>query len=330
MSTFSILRMIVWAAAIFMLVGQQEASAESAVGYEVTAIPVEGGTPIPVSIWYPTTATPSERTAGPFVQNVATGGPISWGRRPLIVMSHGTGGSKEGHYDTALSLAKDGFIVAALEHTGDNYRDSSRATDLANRPKEISRLIDFMIRNWEKKSAIDTRKIGAFGFSSGGFTILAAAGGVPDLSLIARHCAEHPTFFACQLVGRNRNHLDIKDVFNADTRIGALVVVAPALGFTFAKGLDKVTQPVQLWRADADEILPAPYYADAVRVALPRRPAFHAVPNAGHFDFLAPCSAILLSAFPLICNSQAGFDRLKFHTEFNREVVSFFRKKFKA
>lgn len=48
--------------------------------------------------------------------------------------------------------------------------------------------------------------------------------------------------------------------------------------------------PVQLWRADNDVILPHPRYAEAVRLALPETPDHHVVPNAGHFDFLVPCS----------------------------------------
>jgi predicted dienelactone hydrolase len=47
---------------------------------------------------------------------------------PLVLISHGTGGSGASHYDTALALAlaDEGFVVAALTHTGDNYMD--RAT----------------------------------------------------------------------------------------------------------------------------------------------------------------------------------------------------------
>ena len=108
----------------------------------------------------------------------------------------------------------------------------------------------------------------------------------------------------------------------ADTRIKALIVAAPALGFTFAEGLKDLRLPVQLWRADADEILPAPDYADAVRQALPQPPEFHAVPNARHFDFLAPCVDVNLA--PHICKSRAGFDRAAFHDAFNAEVVRFF------
>jgi pimeloyl-ACP methyl ester carboxylesterase len=86
-------------------------------------------------------------------------------------------------------------------------------------------------------------------------------------------------------------------------------------------GLTRVTMPVQLWRADEDEILPAPDDADAVRRALPRPPEFHAVRGAGHFDFLVPCTAADIA--PKICRSRPGFDRAAFHHVFNARLVRF-------
>jgi len=113
----------------------------------------------------------------------------------------------------------------------------------------------------------------------------------------------------------------------ADARIKAAVVAAPALGFTFSPdGLKDVKVPVQLWRAENDVIVPHPRYAEAVRLALPEAPDYHVVPNAGHFDFLAPCSDALASIAPAICTSAAGFDRPAFHAGFNSEVVKFFEK----
>ena len=114
--------------------------ANASVGYQVASIPVASGKPVPVAIWYPSAATPAERAVGPFKQTVATNAPVTGRRLPLIIVSHGTGGSKEGHWDTALALAGSGFVVAAIEHTGDNYRDQSRATDVGNRPLELRRL----------------------------------------------------------------------------------------------------------------------------------------------------------------------------------------------
>ena len=82
---------------------------------------------------------------------------------------------------------------------------------------------------------------------------------------------------------------------------------------------------MQLWRAENDVVLPHPRYAEAVRLAMPQAPEYHVVPNAGHFDFLAPCGDTLASMAPAICTSAPGFDRAAFHVGFDSAVVKFFK-----
>lgn len=311
-----IVRICLAAAVLF---GAAPARADEA-GFRHVTTP--GG--IEVGIWYPAIGTPVHQRLGLHAQDIVPGSGLPQGRHPLVVISHGTGGDFAGHVDTAIALARAGFIVAALTHPGDNWRDSSRATQVEARPPALSALIDYMLTTWPGHGAIDGRRIGAFGFSAGGFTVLAAAGGRPDLALTAGHCREHPALFDCKLLASQPRAASGPWQGHADRRIRAIVVVAPALGYAFGKGgLAGVTMPVQLWKADADTILPAPLYADAVRDALPTSPEFHAVPGAGHFDFLAPC--VDAAEAPMICTSGAVFDRAAFHDQFNREVVRFLK-----
>jgi predicted dienelactone hydrolase len=103
-------------------------------------------------------------------------------------------------------------------------------------------------------------------------------------------------------------------------------VAAPALGYTFGQeGLAGLDMPVQLWRVEDDEVLPHPFSAEAVRLALPKPPEMHVVAHAGHFDFLAPCSDALANVAPAICMSEPGFDRAAFHQSLDAEVVGFFQ-----
>ena len=302
-----------------------QAGAQTAVGFQAVTVPVAGGEAIPVDVWYPSSSAAAVQDLGLFQQTVALNGVIQGAGLRLIVMSHGNGGTKDEHYDTALALARAGFVVAAPEHTGDNYRDQSRATDIANRPLEVHLVIDYMLAAWPAHTQLNAGGVGAFGYSAGGFTVLAAAGGEPDLALVGPHCKAHPGFYDCRLIAAHPPAVSVGQAFVHDGRIKALVVAAPALGFVFAHGLSAVTQPVQLWRADEDRVLPAPEYADAVRKALPKPAEFHGVPNADHFDFLAPCSAELAQVAPSVCGSRPGFDRAAFHREFNASVVAFFQ-----
>lgn len=302
-----------------------------AAGFQSLDIPGPAGKPIPLAIWYPSQAASQTVSMGAFTQQVASNGAIDGAGLPLILISHGTGGQKFSHHDTALELANAGFIVVALTHPGDNYVDQSDAVDVLQRPKHIVAALDYMLKEWTHRDRIAPSRIGIFGFSAGGFTALVSIGGQPDLSKVPAHCAAHPAQFACNLIARHGERFKTVSVVAAaplhERRIRAAVIAAPALGFTFdAAALRRVDIPVQLWRAADDEILPHPFSAEHVSVSLPRKPDYHVVPQAGHFDFLAPCTEKLAAKAPQICVSQPGFDRIGFHRRFNADVVAFFKK----
>jgi predicted dienelactone hydrolase len=291
-------------------------SSRDGVSYSRLSI-VDGDQPaIEAGVWWPAETSPSPR--------------------PLIVISHGNGGDFRSHRDTAEALARAGFVVAALTHTGDNWRDQSRATDVVDRTRQLSVLIDHVLGQWEGRGGIDASRVGAFGFSAGGFTVLAAAGGNPDLGRVVDHCRANPGFYDCRLISRHPEAMPARAQRTVprlphDARIRALVVAAPALGYTLTReGLVDVTQPVQLWQAGGDQILPSPFYAEPVRDSLPTGPEYRRVDGAGHFDFMPPCSPELAAAAPAICAPTPGFDRAAFHQHFNREVVRFFRESLRA
>ena len=249
------------------------------------------------------------------------------GARPMVVVSHGNGGDFRSHQGLAEALAGAGFVVVSLTHTGDNWRDQSRATDILDRPRQLAVVVDHMVRVWEGRDGIDPGRIGAFGFSAGGFTVLTAAGGRPEMGRIADHCGARPAFFDCRLIASRPPSVGGQGGTGPipEVRIRAVVVAAPALGFTFTPdALATLTQPVQLWQAGKDAILPAPHYAEPVRDGLPLPPEFHLVEGAGHFDFLAPCSPELAANAPMICAATPRFDRAAFHLRFNQEVIRFF------
>ena len=297
-----------------------------AAGFQHATVADPEGKPLEVGIWYPSRAAVAPLVLGPTTMAVALDGPVDRQALPLVVMSHGTGSSDLGHYDTAIALADAGYVVAAVTHTGDHWADRSRSLFVMDRPRQVSRVVDHLLSGWSAHAQIDPRRIGVFGFSAGGFTALVMVGGVPDLSTIGPMCARYPADFACRLIaGAGRMPDPAERAPGPDRRIRAAVVAAPALGFTFAgDGLKGVTVPVQLWRAENDTVLPHPRYAEAVRQALPIASDYHVVAGAGHFDFLAPCSDALAAIAPVICASAPGFDRSAFHRSFDAAVVRFF------
>lgn len=301
------------------------------VGFEEVKITNGAEPPLTAGIWYPTNAPATPHALGNFTQTVAPDAPIIGQQLPLVVMSHGGAGWYGGHYDTALALAHAGFVVAAVSHTGDTFDDQSGVLQLWRRPAQLRRLVDYMLDEWRWHGRLDAARIGAFGFSNGGFTVLVAAGGVPDLSEIAPYCEAHADHDLCAAL----KHAGVEPHVGADipasawvhdSRIKAVVIAAPAFGFAFGRaGLSSVRAPIQLWRAAEDRHQPHPYYDEAIRADLPRTPEYHVVANAGHYDFLPPCDASLSRKKPEVCDSLPGFDRAAFHGQFNADVVQFFQ-----
>jgi len=309
------------------------APSAKAVGFQYGTAPDADDQPLALAIWYPSDAPVSSQPLGLFKQDVAFYGPVAGQSLPLIVISHGTGGSAASHYDTALALADAGFVVVAMTHTGDNYQDQSHSftpRNFIDRPRHISRAIDFMLTAWSGHDRIDAARIGIFGHSAGGATALIALGGEPSLARAIKFCQDHPDIWGCvrakQSAGAataRAGGADPKWVH--DPRVKAAAIAAP-LAAAFTKGgLAAVTAPIQLWRAENDVITPNPWYADVIKDALPKPPDDHFVPVAGHFDFLAPCNDALVAVAPEICQDPPGFDRAAFHQDFNTTLVEFFK-----
>jgi predicted dienelactone hydrolase len=173
-----------------------------AAGFIQVMVPDPNGPPLEAGIWYPSDAPAAPRRLALYTQAVAVGGEVAGYGLPLVVMSHGTRGSFQQHYDTALALAEAGFVVAAVTHTGENYRDQSATLFISagfeNRPRHVKALIDYMQASWPQRGQLDPKRIGIFGFSAGGFTALVAIGGEPDLSLGRSYCAANPDDWGCR------------------------------------------------------------------------------------------------------------------------------------
>ena len=312
--------------------------AAASVGFQTLAAPDGAAKPLVIGVWYPSDGAETPQRLGLSDQSVAPAGPVVGDKHPLVIMSHGTGGWFASHVDTALALARAGFIVAAVSHTGDTWEDRTHAADVDTRPAQLRHALDYVLNDWSGRAHIAADRIGVFGFSSGGFTGLVAIGGVPNFSGERAHCQAHPDYFDCGVVrAAPSGHVERIMAIPAsdwaaerDPRIKAAVIAAPALGYTFGReGLKDISVPIQLWRAQNDHILPNPEYAEAVRASLPRPAEYHVVANADHYDFLSPCNAQAMKTNADICTSAPGFDRAAFHAEFDAQVVRFFEQTLK-
>jgi predicted dienelactone hydrolase len=144
------------------------------------------------ALWYPTSAVATVMRVGPLEMAVAPGAPVTPGRHPLVLVSHGAAGSEYAHAWLAEGLAVRGYLVAALRQPHDNTDDRSllgTAAFFSERPKDVSRLLDALLADPAWAPLIDARRIAVVGHSAGGYTALALAGARPDLARLAAHCA---------------------------------------------------------------------------------------------------------------------------------------------
>ncbi|MEZ2310480.1 alpha/beta hydrolase family protein [Paraburkholderia sp. RCC_158] len=295
-----------------------------AAGIKFLTIPGDGSAPaLKAIVWTPCTDSAEDLTVGPYVLRGRRDCPTAGHSLPLVVVSHGHGGSYLGHHDLAEFLADAGFVVAAINHPGDTFSDMSRAAEISEfveRPTDIKRLVDFMLDDAPDAAKIDATRIGFFGFSRGGYTGLVLAGGNPDFANANVPCTD-PNLPICHEIKLERTPMTPA----RDDRIKAYVLADPLNEFPRARELENVTAPIQLWASQfgGDGVLPEtiPALADA----LPKRPEFHFVPQAGHFAFLAPCSIQLKQIAPEVCVDAVGFNRSAFHAHFDQMTLQFFK-----
>jgi predicted dienelactone hydrolase len=314
-----------------------------------------GPRPLRTAIWYPIDE-PKERETifggdAPFeAVTVAPGAPISHRAQkyPLIVMSHGTGGSAVMLMWLGRWLAAHGYVVAAVNHHGNTASESEYAPQgfllYWERARDLRVAIDRLLADPLFGPRIDVTRIGASGFSLGGYTVIAVAGGRFSQPTYDAFCASPQRDFTCEPQNEFseaherfdslRRHQDARvleslrhsDESYRDWRVRAVFAIAPALGGGFtAEGLREVRVPVEIVIGGADTITPvatnAQRYASLIRDAkltvLPGR--------VGHYTFLAACTGRGRETVP-ICRDADGVDRAEVHQRVRDMELAFFRR----
>ena len=265
-----------------------------------------------IALWYPSDTKEGKTSYWLWKGEAAENSKIRNGKYPLLIFSHGYGGSRYNQSYLAEFMARNGYIVAAIE-----YNDRSMIQSLVERPRVTSKALDFILSDSQIKNNIDANKIGMLGHSVGGYTALAVAGGIPDFSKIS-------TSFLKEL------YIKYKDYDNHfyDKRVKAIAILAPGKTVVFnKKSLSKVTIPVFIMEASRDELVDG---NDLKKLAsnLPKNPKYFVLKGAGHFAFLPESDEKVREIAPEI-----GYDpeisRKDLHMIIEKEVLLFFDRVFK-
>jgi predicted dienelactone hydrolase len=264
---------------------------------------------------------------------------------PLIVISHGTGGSSGQMAWLGTALASQGYIVAAVNHPGNNILEPYTLEGFSvwwERANDLSSVIDAMLQDTTFGSHIDASKIGAAGFSLGGYTMMAIAGGITEPHRIVDFCASKLADDACKPAPEFPNFWDkaqqqlktdvemqaaYRDANKShrDSRIRAVFAISPALGPVFpAESLETIKIPVEIVSGDDDHIVPVDTNARYFAAKIPNAKLTVLPGGVGHYTFLAACTDAGRGALPQYCTDEKGVDRLAIHKDVNARAIAFF------
>ncbi|MFV3292561.1 alpha/beta hydrolase family protein [Pseudomonas sp. NY11955] len=283
--------------------------------------------PMQALAFYPAIGATRSRRIDGYPVEVAEEAPVAMGRFPLLVLSHGNTGSPLALHYLATSLARQGFVVVAVVHPGDNARDHSRLGTLSNlygRPLQVSAAITAARDDAVVGPYLNDGKVGVIGYSAGGETALILSGARPDLDRLRQYCLERPNDAdACKTHGiliADRSELAPE----ADPRVGAVMLMAP-LSLLFGRhALAGVQIPALIYSGDSDQLVAVDRNAEALARKLPVTPDYRLLAGAGHFVFMAHCDAEQFARMPALCKDADGVDRRHIHHSLQRETAAFF------
>ena len=224
-------------------------------------------------------------------------------RLPLILISHGSGGLGTHMSWLGNVLASKGYIAAAVDHNGTFEEElNSRPTPSDHfgweRTRDLSVVLDFLLKDPELGRLIDEECVGAAGFSLGGTTVLWLAGARLDMRHLQRNAPPVPEAIAPAIGalldlprtnGTARHAQGRSEQSFRDARVRSVFALAPAMGFGFTQeGLRDIHVPVQIVVGSEDQVTPASenaghfakYINDARYLVLPG--------ERGHFSAATP------------------------------------------
>lgn len=298
--------------------------------------------PLRVAIWYPANNQTQTMSSGDdpifFGITVVRDGEPTSDEHPLVVLSHGYGGSWRNLSWLANELTQQGYIVAAPNHPGTTVfnKDIAQATKLWERPHDLSRVIDAISQNSELGGKVDMERIAAIGHSLGGWSVIALSGGRFDTRLFKTECLKHPALWACNpelSLGLEKQELE-KNM--KDPRIKAFISLDAGLtrGFSseslvnlnipsliIGAGTDVGDMPIELESGYLNKYLPKDYST------------YIEISDAMHFSFIQVCKSGAIELLEaenrgdgIICKDGGSRDRSEIHREIIFLVTGFLAK----
>lgn len=270
----------------------------------------------------------------------------SVGQHPLVVLSHGNGGSAAMLAWLGEGLASAGYIVAAVDHHGNTSTEAKPAAAgfvlWWERATDMSAVIDHILTDSAMGPRIDTTAIGVAGFALGGYTALALAGARTSVATWQAFCRsdtrdahdgfcepqpEFPDLIAAFARVRDdsivRASLAREAASFRDRRIRAAYTIAPLGRMLTEASLSAIRLPVRIVVGSADHTAPATTNGQYLATRIPGA-QFRLLNGAGHYTFIAECMPAGTVNFPDLCREPAEADRGAMHRLVAEDAVRFF------
>lgn len=334
-----------WAAFVLMTTTLRATAVEHEAGVQqIVILAPERGTHIDVTIWYPATSGGETVVLGDSVFFKGTeamrDAPVSTGRFPIILLSHGAGlgGHAEAVSWLATALAKQGFIVAAPTHPGNTGPDRSAAETMKLwlRPRDLSETLNAIERNEAFQPHIDADRIGVVGLSMGGGTALSIAGARLDHALLASYCDTNDLNASLcdwvRLSGVDLHEMDKEAVSrnNRDERMRFVMAIDPVPADVFSVGsFAGISIPVTLINFGAEGEIPVTAQAANIAEAIPNA-TYEVIEDASHFSMFANCKpgaaeiALEEGIEESICADGNGYSRDAIHAQLIEMIATAF------
>lgn len=285
------------------------------------------------TVWYPAQPGVQQQplTIGPpgaplFVAgSSAVDAPVAQGRWPILLLSHGNGGSARmmGWFGTA--LAHSGYVVVAVDHPGNNGVDAMTEAGsilVWNRVDDLAAALAAVQTDPALAPHVDAARLGLVGYSAGGFTALVAAGARPDMSRLAAFCNASPKDGVCMPQAENPEITVERRMAAAATpelapwvarsaedrripNVRAVFLMAPAIVQAFESGeLAQLEAPLSVVVGDADAVA-SPASNSEVIAEANGNARLQVLPLVGHYDFLANCTELGRKRAGKLCEVKA-------------------------
>ena len=295
--------------------------------------------PLITEVWYPTAdAVKPDKDFKPFLtEETVKGAAVGDKKYPLILISHGTGGGRLTLEWLADNLVHHGFMVAAVDHWGNTY-DNKIAIDFVTpweRPQDISFVLTGLLKDAAFGPHIDRERIGAAGFSIGGYTVIALAGAQLDFKALEDmkevDLPEFPNLFSTIKMEDVKKSYEKSPKSLKDKRIKAFFAICPAIGqgFTRTSQFKDVNGPLYIVSAESDSIAPYKTNAAQYHKLMPKSKCMLVKGKAGHYVFLGEAAEPVKKNAPVYFMDDPSVDRHAIHQQVANLASEFFMQNLK-